>query len=54
MVCGCMNEDKKCQCEDWCQCDEDCGCDECVFWFAGGDECDCGNPECSCFVKEEN
>ena len=53
MVCGCINEDKECQCEDWCKCDEDCGCIECDFWFKDGVECECGNSLCGC-IEEDN
>jgi len=51
MVCGCVNENQECTCEDWCTC-EDCECAECsTEWIS---ECECGNPTCGCFVEEEN
>ena len=50
MVCGCINDNQECTCEDWCTC-EDCECDECSAEIS---ECGCANPTCGCFVEEEN
>ena len=50
MVCGCINDNQECTCEDWCTCEE-CDCTECSPEIS---ECGCANPTCGCFVEEEN